>query len=346
MSSHNNLPIWSSPVSRLFQSTSSSSPNTTNTLSLTSLFKNATVLAHAEDSDIMDWEGMTITKAMLAGSLAGVTEHVCMFPIDTIKTRMQTASVPGAPSYTNVIRAIKDITKTEGFSRLYRGVPVTFLGAVPSHAAYFGTYEAMKLKLGSSRAQHTPVANMFSGISATLAHDAISTPMDVVKQKMQVYNSKYTNIIDCIKNVWRTEGMVGFYQSYPATVMLNIPYMAVHFATYEGMHTLLHDSAIDDTPIADILSGACAGALGGLLSNPLDVLKTRMQTQTGDRMNTIQMIKHMYTTEGIKCFGKGASARMMLFTPSAAICWTVYEGLKRFMIPNYEKNGLMTKDNH
>jgi hypothetical protein len=47
------------------------------------------VFAHADETDILAWEGMTVRKAMLAGSTAGFIEHVATFPVDTIKTRMQ-----------------------------------------------------------------------------------------------------------------------------------------------------------------------------------------------------------------------------------------------------------------
>lgn len=32
---------------------------------------------------------------MLAGAIAGITEHTAMYPVDTIKTRMQALSHPG-----------------------------------------------------------------------------------------------------------------------------------------------------------------------------------------------------------------------------------------------------------
>jgi len=318
----------------------SSSNSVLSSLSQTIRNSKTSFLTHAEDNDLLAWEGMTLPKAMMAGSLAGMTEHACMFPVDTIKTRMQISQVPGAPVYTNLWRAIKDVAKNEGFGRLYRGLPAVALAAIPSHALYFGTFEVMKEKLGSSRSSFTPFASAVSGICATLAHDSVSTPMDVVKQRMQLYGSKYTSIRDCIMTMWKNEGLIAFYQSYVTTVLLNVPYVVVHFVTYEGMHTLLHDTAIDDTPVADILSGACAGGLGALFSNPLDVVKTRLQTQVvaeGQvRLGMVDMIKDIWTKEGIKGFGHGASARVTMFIPSAAICWTIYEGLKRFMLPNYD----------
>ena len=40
---------------------------------------------------------------MLAGAVAGTLEHTLMFPIDTIKTRMQALSHPGQRVYTSTL---------------------------------------------------------------------------------------------------------------------------------------------------------------------------------------------------------------------------------------------------
>jgi solute carrier family 25 iron transporter 28/37 len=36
-----------------------------------------------------------VLQHMLAGAVAGITEHTAMYPVDTIKTRMQALSHPG-----------------------------------------------------------------------------------------------------------------------------------------------------------------------------------------------------------------------------------------------------------
>ena len=40
---------------------------------------------------------------MLAGAIAGTLEHTLMFPVDTIKTRMQALSHPGQRVYTSTL---------------------------------------------------------------------------------------------------------------------------------------------------------------------------------------------------------------------------------------------------
>ena len=62
-----------------------------------------------------------------------------------------------------------------------------------------------------------------------MAHDAIVTPLDVVKQRMQLCNSPYRNITHCIQSIIAEEGFRAFYASYPTTVFMNVPFMAVHF---------------------------------------------------------------------------------------------------------------------
>jgi solute carrier family 25 iron transporter 28/37 len=60
---------------------------------------------------------------------------------------------------------------------LYRGVTAVILDAIPSHAAYFAAYEASKKVLQKGSENVTPFVSGVSGVVATFAHDAISTPV-------------------------------------------------------------------------------------------------------------------------------------------------------------------------
>ncbi len=51
-----------------------------------------------------------------------------------------------------------------------------------------------------------------TGAAATMAHDSVVTPLDVVKQRMQVYHAKYPSIASCVRTVWREEGFRAFYK--------------------------------------------------------------------------------------------------------------------------------------
>lgn len=249
---------------------------------------------------------------------------------------MQASLAAGQPEYRNVLQGIIDVAKTEGIPRLYRGVAATALGAIPSHAAHFATYEAARNVMGLSRDTHSPISNAVTGICATMAHDAIATPMDVVKQRLQMYNSKFGGVVSCIRDTFKNEGLRAFYASYPTTVALNVPYMAIHFATYEGMHTTLHNTPFDIGTPSDMFCGAIAGGVGGLATNPIDLVRTRVQTQIApisqQRQSAIVIAGDILKHEGIKGFTKGASARAMMQMPSAAICWSVYEAMKRVLV--------------
>eukprot|EP00877_Chromochloris_zofingiensis_P010962 jgi/Chrzof1/6119/Cz17g10140.t1 len=123
---------------------------------------------------------------MAAGAAAGIMEHVAMYPVDTIKTRMQALSHPGQRLHrSSVTDAIQAVVRREGIGGLYRGVGAVALGAGPAHALYFAVYEHAKDWLGGNAEGHHPVATATAGISATLVNEAVMTPVDVVKQRLQ-----------------------------------------------------------------------------------------------------------------------------------------------------------------
>jgi solute carrier family 25 iron transporter 28/37 len=268
-------------------------------------------------------DSLSFYHHMVAGAVAGVLEHVAMFPVDTAKTRIQAVTAHGVAQYNNVFTALPHIVRTEGVRRLYRGVSAVAVGAIPSHALYFATYEKLKDALGGNEEDHHAGIHTVCGGAATMVHDAIVTPLDVVKQRMQVANSQYDSVVTCVRDVMRNEGAVAFYRSYATTVVMNVPYYAVFFTVSANMKRVLE---MKDSVQTDIVSGSVAGAFAGLASTPLDVVKTRIQT---GNIPAREAVTSIYESMGLKGFTRGALARVLYFTPSAAICWSTFEAIKR-----------------
>lgn len=78
-----------------------------------------------------------------------------------------------------------------------------------------------------------------SAVTSTLIHDAISNPTEVIKQRLQMYNSPFKSIVQCARGVYEAEGIRAFYRSYSTQLIMNLPYQSIHFATYEFILNLV-----------------------------------------------------------------------------------------------------------
>ncbi|XP_023007105.1 mitoferrin-like isoform X1 [Cucurbita maxima] len=283
-------------------------------------------------------DGLRFWQFMIAGSVAGSVEHMTMFPVDTVKTHMQALGSCPIKSV-GVRQALRSILKSEGPAGFYRGIGAMGLGAGPAHAVYFTVYENCK-RVFSGGDPNNSVAHAASGVCATVASDAVFTPMDMVKQRLQLSNSPYKGVLDCVKRVLRDEGFKAFYASYRTTVLMNAPFTAVHFATYEaakrGLMEVSPESANDEQWIAHATAGAAAGALAALVTTPLDVVKTQLQCQGVcgcDRFKSGSIgdvIRTILKKDGYGGLMRGWVPRMLFHTPAAAICWSTYEAIKSF----------------
>eukprot|EP00743_Colponemidia_sp_Colp-15_P003657 GILK01003947.1.p1 GENE.GILK01003947.1~~GILK01003947.1.p1 ORF type:complete len:384 (-),score=22.98 GILK01003947.1:100-1125(-) len=325
------------------------------------------------NDDWEEWEPerMPFWKHMIAGSCAGLMEHSFMFPMDTIKTHMQTYK--GAiTSEKGVIATFRKVVQGEGFVSLWRGVTAVASGCIPAHAGYFAIYETSKEELGANKQGYHPFAAAASGALATVAHDGILTPMDVVKQRMQLTRSH--NLWNTVSYITRTEGYRALFRSYPITLLMNIPNASVLVSANESLKRYLIPNSHDGQFHFFIyfLSGAGAGAIAAAVTNPLDVVKTRLQTQNlhschcpvksptikGVGLGAPAQMVAVHTTstpptptakhvvkyrgiwsttrtiwleEGLKGFSRGLVARMLYHTPSASICWGTYEVMKHLL---------------
>uniref|UniRef100_A0A671M289 Mitoferrin-1 n=1 Tax=Sinocyclocheilus anshuiensis TaxID=1608454 RepID=A0A671M289_9TELE len=151
---------------------------------------------------------------------------------------------------------------------------------------------------------------------------SFSLSLSVVKQRMQMYNSPYRSLYDCVLTVSRKEGLAAFYRSYSTQLTMNIPFQAVHFITYEFMQEHFNPQR-QYRPETHILSGAAAGAVSAAITTPLDVCKTLLNTQENMVLSSAHVSGHLS--------GMVNAARVIYQMPSTAIAWSVYEFFKYFL---------------
>jgi solute carrier family 25 (mitochondrial iron transporter), member 28/37 len=219
------------------------------------------------------------TDHMVAGAAAGIMEHCIIYPVDVVKTRMMCLKPDPKARYSGIMDAFVKIVKNEGAFRPVRGMGVVAFGAGPAHALYFSCYEFIKNNFsGLDKPGNNSKTNLVAGCFATLLHDAVMVPSDVIKQRLQMYNSPYKGMIDCIVKTHRKEGIKAFYRSYFTQLSMNIPFQCTHLVTYDFLQSRLNPER-EYHPLSHCISGAIAGAIAAAVTTPLDVCKTLLNTQ-------------------------------------------------------------------
>lgn len=303
-----------------------------------------------------EWDGSTpFWQHAVAGSCAGVMEHVAMYPVDTVKTRMQALpSSPGASS-PGALQVLRTVVQEQGAAGLMRGCFAIGIGCIPAHVGLFCTYEVAKARLmDMENVEHQPIHAAACGAMATVVHDMIITPTDVVKQRLQL--GCHRNTFDCIKSVWRQEGLIAFYRSLPTTLLSECPFHGVLVATNESLKVLLNlesrgCSDRDQGPKAAIgwhfFSTGISGMFAAVITQPLDVVKTRLQTQgiaaqmdAESAENSARQVRYrgmlsaarlIHQEEGMRGLFRGTVPRLLFAAPSAALCWGTYEVVKTLL---------------
>jgi solute carrier family 25 iron transporter 28/37 len=118
---------------------------------------------------------------------------------------------------------------------------------------------------------------------------------------------------------------------------MNIPYQMCQFVTYEAVKVGLagEQAGVEHggtyTPVANVLAGGAAGGTAAAFTTPLDMVKTRLQTQgvSGQHYaGALDAIRTIQAEEGSAAFLKGMGPRVLFHVPSMAICWSTYESIK------------------
>lgn len=195
----------------------------------------------------------------------------------------------------------------------------------------------------SSLPKLSNIANLTTGAVARASAGFILMPMTVIKVRYESSLYAYRSILGAGKDILKTEGVKGFFSGFGATAARDAPYAGLYVLFYEQLKKRL-SLVIHKVPVAGELSidmkgstsatinfgsGILAAGLATALTNPFDVIKTRIQLQPSSYHNMLHAGQKMVRDDGFKSLFDGLGLRMGRKAVSSALAWTLYEELIR-----------------
>jgi len=200
------------------------------------------------------------TISLLAGAASGMSVEAILFPIDSLKTRLQSGTC---------------FREAGAFRSIYRGVGVTAVGAVPASAIFFCTYEYSKERFGSV---------LFASVAGELVASSIRVPVDLVKQRLQVGLS--SGMRSAVRDLIATPASVVF-ASYRISAVRDMTHSGLQYPAYEHLKCWLARRnglrSPEELPVLQSAAcGSAAGASSAFVTTPLDVVRTRLNLRPAD----------------------------------------------------------------
>ncbi|KAH8816273.1 s-adenosylmethionine mitochondrial carrier protein-like protein [Xylogone sp. PMI_703] len=265
------------------------------------------------------------SHALLAGAVAGTTVDLSLFPLDTLKTRLQSSA---------------GFWASGGFNGIYQGVGSAIVGSAPGAALFFCTYEYSKAFLSERRLRKAkgqesdwaaPIEHMIAASLGEVAACAVRVPTEVVKQRAQAgqYPSSFS-ALQGILSQYRTTGisrvLQELYRGWSVTIMREIPFTVIQFPLWEGMKEYRRKTSQKDhiSAFESGLFGSAAGAVAAGITTPLDVLKTRMMLAK-EKTAMISMLRQILHDSGPRAFFAGIGPRIAWISAGGAIFLGSYQ---------------------
>ncbi|KAB5585275.1 mitochondrial carrier domain-containing protein [Coniochaeta sp. 2T2.1] len=309
----------------------------------------------------------------LAGAVSGGVSRTATAPLDRLKvyllvnTQTSTTVALDAVKRGRIVTALRNsyrpfgdavvtLWKAGGFRTFFAGNGLNVIKIMPESAIRFGSYEFAKKVLanyeGHGDPQHIQTWSKFvaGGIGGMTAQFCVY-PIDTLKFRLQcetVQGGLKGNALltQTARTMWADGGLRAAYRGLTMGLIGMFPYSAIDIGTFEFLkHTFtkykaryysIHEEDAAPGSVVTAVIGATSGATGATIVYPLNVLRTRLQTQgtamhpptyTGIWDVATRTVRH----EGFRGLYKGLTPNILKVAPALSITWVVYENTKRVL---------------
>lgn len=199
--------------------------------------------------------------------------------------------------------------------------------------------------------------NLVTGATARATVGFVMMPITLIKVRTESSLFAYASMQHAAREIYAAHGARGFFYGWGATAIRDAPYAGLYVTVYEWSKAQLsqlivarrrgredanhepetrkHDEdgrvqrrgliGQGETWSINFASGLTAGSAATLLTNPFDVMRTRMQLRPNIYPNFWTAAAKLYAQEGLRTFLDGVGLRIARKSISSAFTWSLYE---------------------
>jgi len=277
-------------------------------------------------------------KQFVLSGLSGCSAASCTHPFDTVKVRMQLASMGAKGESDGLMTTATKLINNEGFMALYKGLSASLLRQATYTTTRLGLYLQIKDAMAKRKPGEPPLymkigMSMLAGAGGAV----VGSPADVVLVRMQADGKKppesrlnYRNAIDGLFRIAKEEGVPALWKGCGPNLNRAMLMTAGQVASYDqAKYSLLQTKFFKDNVVTHFTASFIAAFVASVVTSPFDVVKTRIMNQRkGDGVqykNAIECGMNVLRNEGALGFYKGFMPYFLRLGPHTILTFVFFE---------------------
>jgi len=275
---------------------------------------------------------LSFVEDMIAGAFARVAAQCVMYPADALKTLAQVRGGSAVPL--SITPAL-----------LIKGSITTSAMALPAGAIQFSVFPFMKRLCTSLLPPWfsiTFIEMVSAGVASVLA-SVFQSPQELLKQRIQT--GLYPSFASGLVTLTKEEGLAGWFTGFLPTLARNMPMVVIVFTSFARLKALYKTRTGREVSSGEsMLLGALAGGVAVGLTQPIDVIKTRLMTQALSSQTPytgpVDCMLRIAAEEGLHTFYAGLVPRLVYIAPFSAIQFAVNAKAKQLLLRRHSPRPL------
>ena len=149
----------------------------------------------------------------------------------------------------------------------------------------------------------------------------------------KIPGGRYHGTLDAMVKIVRVEGITSLWSGLPPTLFMAIPQVVLYFTSYEETKRFLgYHEVSNPNPILPVLSGGFARLVAVTVVNPIELIRTKIQSERLKYTQLVDAIKIAVKSQGISSLYRGWVPTIWRDVPFSMVYWLCYESFKTALI--------------
>ena len=275
-------------------------------------------------------------ESTIIGGITGSIAEAVVMPALVIKTRMMAQGADASlVSYRSAAHAATTMLRDEGFGAFYKGLGLSVVFTPLARGLYMTGIEMSHSTFG----QGTSLTDFAAGMSAQLVSSIAYVPRDIVVERCAIDGQIAKQVgstassVAALKTIFSTEGAMGFFRAFVPHQLVWVPFNGIFMWALGRCKQFEVDNGVEQTYMIGVGNTFCAAAFAAACTNPIDVIKTRMQiaganTEVFAYTGPADCLQQLIRKEGVRALFAGIGGRFLYTGPAFAIFFPTYDLLK------------------